>query len=53
VRNILHDTRGVASIEYAILAVGIIAAVAAAIGAFAPSLLSAFTSIGTQLNAAM
>lgn len=51
--KIYHNNRGVSSIEYAILAVGIIAAVSAAMRAFGGLLTQAFMTIGTQLTAAM
>jgi Flp pilus assembly pilin Flp len=50
---LLRDRRGVASIEYGILAVGIIAAVTIAIGIFSTDLQAAFSALGDQLKAAM
>lgn len=43
---------GVTAVEYAVLAVLIIAAVAAAMTAFSGSLTTAFTAIGTRLTGA-
>jgi pilus assembly protein Flp/PilA len=45
------DESGVTAIEYGVLGVLIIGAVAAAVGAFSGSLTTAFTSIGTKLTA--
>ena len=53
IRLLLSDRRGVASIEYGILAVGIIAAVTLAIGVFSVDLQAAFGALGDQLKAAM
>jgi Flp pilus assembly pilin Flp len=53
VRASLRDRAGVASIEYGILAVLIIAAVTTAVGVFSTSLTTAFTSLGGLLTTAM
>ena len=57
IRNLLRATRvaatdrkGVTAAEYAILAVGIVIIVGAAVNAFAPGLTGAFTSVGTQIT---
>jgi pilus assembly protein Flp/PilA len=49
VRYIRQDD-GVTAVEYAVLAVLLIAAVAAAVTAFSGSLTTAFTTIGTRLT---
>jgi Flp pilus assembly pilin Flp len=43
------DSSGVTSLEYAVLAFGIIIAVSAAVAALSPGLLTAFTNIGNSL----
>jgi pilus assembly protein Flp/PilA len=47
--DLIRKDDGVTAVEYAVLAVLIIAAVAAAMTAFSGSLTTAFTSIGTKL----
>ena len=51
--KLFRDRRGVTTIEYAILAVGIISAVVLATGVLSTDLTDAFTTIGDQLKAAM
>ena len=51
-RAALRDRSGVSSIEYGILAVGIIAAVTAAMVAFSSVLTTAFTDLGTLIETA-
>jgi Flp pilus assembly pilin Flp len=46
----MKSNRGVSSIEYAVLAVGIMAAVVGALVVFTPQLEAAFGNIGTQLQ---
>ena len=50
--DLIRKDDGVTAVEYAVLAVLIIAAVAGAMGAFSGSLTTAFTSIGTKLTTA-
>ena len=52
VRASLRDRSGVSSIEYGVLAVGIIAAVSAAMLAFLPDLSTAYDSLGAAIKAA-
>lgn len=49
-RGKLSDRKGVSAAEYAILAVGIVIVVGAAVTLFGPSLSAAFTGIGTQIS---
>ncbi|HWK36263.1 Flp family type IVb pilin [Sphingomonas sp.] len=49
-RRLLRQDDGVTAVEYAVLAVLLIAAVAAAMTAFSGSLTTAFTTIGTRLT---
>lgn len=49
-RGKLSDRKGVSAAEYAILAVGIVIVVGAAVTLFGPSLNDAFTGIGTQIS---
>jgi Flp pilus assembly pilin Flp len=51
-RAALRDRSGVSSIEYGILAVGIIGAVTAAMVAFSSVLTNAFDNLGTLIEAA-
>jgi len=51
-RATLRDRSGVSSIEYGVLAVGIIAAVTAAMTAFSTSLSTAFTDLANLIIAA-
>ncbi len=44
-----NNERGLAAIEYVIMAALMIAAVVAAVNVFAPQLLSAFNNVGNQL----
>ena len=46
IMNILSDDRGVAALEYAIVAAGIVVAVTAAVSGFGPGLLAKFTALG-------
>lgn len=48
-RASLHDRAGVSSIEYGVLAVGIIAAVSAAMLAFTGFLSTAYTDLGNLI----
>lgn len=41
----IADRKGVTAAEYAVMAVALVAAVSAAVAAFAPRLLAAFTSL--------
>jgi pilus assembly protein Flp/PilA len=50
IRGTASDRKGVTAAEYAILAVGIVIIVGAAIAAFGPGLSNAFTAIGTQIS---
>lgn len=50
-RSKLSDRKGVSAAEYAILAVGIVIVVGAAVAAFGPELTEAFTAIGNQISA--
>lgn len=52
IKRFVREDDGVTAVEYAVLAVLIIAAVAAAMGSFSTSLSSAFTTIGTRLTTA-
>lgn len=45
------NRRGVTAAEYAILAVGVVIMVGAAVAAFGPSLRDAFTLLGTEIDA--
>lgn len=45
----LKDRRGVSSLEYGVLAVGVIAMVVAAVGVLSPKVTSAFTAIGSSI----
>lgn len=47
----LKDRKGVTAAEYAIMAVGIVVVVGAAITGFGGVLQNAFTSVGSQLSA--
>lgn len=49
---LLTDRKGVSSLEYAVLAVGIVAAVAAGALTVGGDLTKVFTNIGTELTAA-
>lgn len=49
IKNFVAEEDGVTAVEYAVLAVLIIAAVAASMGSFQTSLTQAFTNIGTKL----
>jgi pilus assembly protein Flp/PilA len=49
-RGKLSDRKGVSAAEYAILAVGIVIVVGAAVAVFGPQLNTAFTGIGTQIT---
>jgi Flp pilus assembly pilin Flp len=51
-RATLRDRAGVSSIEYGVLAIGIIAALTAAMKAFNGDLATAFTTLGTAINTA-
>lgn len=44
------DRKGVTAAEYAILAVGVVVMVGAAVAAFGPSLRDAFALLGTEMN---
>jgi pilus assembly protein Flp/PilA len=52
IRYFIRQDEGVTAVEYAVLAVLIIAAVAAAMVSFEGSLTTAFTTIGTRLTTA-
>ncbi|WPB83921.1 hypothetical protein [Sediminicoccus rosea] len=45
VSSAVTDRRGVTAAEYAVMAVALVAAVGAAVAAFAPKLLAAFTGL--------
>lgn len=45
--------RGVSAIEYALLAAGLVAVIAAAASALSGGLISAFTAIGTKITTAV
>ena len=49
-RTVSADRKGVTAAEYAILAVGIVIIVGAAVNAFRPGLTSAFQAVGTQIT---
>lgn len=49
-KQFIRQEDGVTAVEYAVLAVLLIAAVAAAMTAFSGSLTTAFTTIGTRLT---
>lgn len=49
IKRFVREEDGVTAVEYAVLAVLIIAAVAAAVTAFSGSLTDAFEAIGTKL----
>ncbi len=51
-RASLRDRAGVSSIEYGVLAVGIIAAVTAAMAVFLTVLSTAYTTLGAAIEAA-
>jgi len=51
-RATLRDRGGVSSIEYGVLAIGIIAAVTAAMTAFSGDLAAAYTTLGAAIKAA-
>jgi Flp pilus assembly pilin Flp len=48
-RSLLHDNKGIAALEYALIAGLIFAAVIGATAALAPQLLSAFSNLGASL----
>jgi pilus assembly protein Flp/PilA len=50
IRGAASDRKGVTAAEYAILAVGIVIIVGAAVAAFQGPLTDAFTAIGTQIS---
>lgn len=52
IKTFIRQDDGVTAVEYAVLAVLLIAAVAAAMTAFSGSLTTAFTTIGTRLTSA-
>jgi Flp pilus assembly pilin Flp len=52
VRASLRDRAGVSSIEYGILAVGIIAALTAALSTFSTDLSTAFSNLGALISSA-
>ncbi len=52
IRGASSDRKGVTAAEYAVLAVGVIIIVGAAVGSFRTNLLDAFSEIGTQITAA-
>ena len=49
-RSLVRDSKGIAALEYALIAGLIFAAVIGATAALAPSLLTAFTNLGTSLT---
>ena len=51
-RATLRDRAGVSSLEYGVLAIGIIAAVATGVVALGTDLNSLFTAVGTAITAA-
>ena len=51
-RAAIRDHSGVSSIEYGVLAIGLIAAVTAAMTAFSGSLAAAFTALGGAITGA-
>jgi len=53
VRATLRDRSGVSSLEYGVLAVGIIVAVASAVALLGADFTTLFTDIGTQITAAV
>jgi Flp pilus assembly pilin Flp len=50
IRNILRDSKGIAALEYALIAGLMFAAIIGATTALAPELLSAFTNLGSSLT---
>ncbi|NMJ39745.1 Flp family type IVb pilin [Roseomonas sp. JC162] len=46
----LRDKKGVSAAEYAILAVGVVIVVGAAISSFGGALTNAFSNVGTQMS---
>jgi len=49
-RVVAADRRGISAAEYAILAVGVVVIVGAAVAAFGPVLRDAFTLLGTEID---
>jgi Flp pilus assembly pilin Flp len=52
-RATLRDRAGVSSLEYGVLAVGVVAAVATAVGALGGEFTTLFNDIGTAISAAI
>jgi pilus assembly protein Flp/PilA len=50
VRNILRDNKGIAALEYALIAGLIFAAIIGATAALGPKLSQAFSNLGTSLD---
>jgi Flp pilus assembly pilin Flp len=50
IRNFLEDNKGIAALEYALIAGLMFAAIIGATTALQPSLLSAFSNLGTSLT---
>ncbi len=50
VRTLIHDQKGIAALEYALIAGLMFAAIIGATSALQPSLLAAFTNLGTSLT---
>ena len=50
VRNIVRDNKGIAALEYALIAGLMFAAIIGATAALGPKLTSAFTNLGTSLT---
>jgi Flp pilus assembly pilin Flp len=51
IRGTASDKKGVTAAEYAILAVGVVIIVGAAVAVFAPQLRNAFSEVGVQITA--
>ena len=50
IRSVLRDNKGIAALEYALIAGLIFAAIIGATTALAPQLTAAFTNLGTSLT---